>query len=95
MVFGQDVGAMIEARNAREWEDQENRPELDCYGVYYKLGAALDCVSDAGGILAKAEKQADGFPVAHRIGALADDVANLTDAIERIRKELMREVKSA
>ena len=29
MTFGQDLDAMIEARNAREWEEQNAEPEAD------------------------------------------------------------------
>lgn len=95
MMFGQDIGAMIEARNAREWEEANREPEMDPEAVDLSLGDALSELTDACGDLAMAAAEAEGFPYAARIMSLFADLETIQDEITSLRARISEEVKSA
>lgn len=88
MTFGQDLDAMIAARNAREWEDQNAEPEMDVCGCVSQLGYAWDKMCEAYDHLAEADGMAEGFPAEHRIQSVLDTLENLKDEIRKIQREV-------
>ena len=91
MTFGQDLDAMIEARNARELEEQNEEPEMDAGGVASELGYAWDELEKGYSRLAEACGRAEGFPAEYKIQSLIDRLENLQNEI----RDLKREVQSA
>lgn len=88
MTFGQDLDAMIEARNAREWEEQNAEPEMDVCGVDSQLGYAWDEMEKAYNHLAEAIGIVEDFPVEHKIQSVLDELENLQNEIRKIQREV-------
>lgn len=81
LTFGQDLDAMIEARNAREWEEQNAEPVMDVEDVVYWLGIGQDELKDGIAALGTAAQDADGFPAHARIMSLIGDIITIRDEI--------------
>ena len=88
-MFGQDLDAMIEARNEQEWEDQ-NKEELPASGILEELGSAWDRVSEAFDHLAEAVGLAEGFPIECRIESVMNDLEDLQNEISKLKREVRR-----
>ena len=93
-MFGQDVGAMYEARCAREWEELNKEPEADYETINSELSYAVDGLKDACTALEQARKFAEGVPVEHRINSVQMTVESLQEEITSLMARL-KEVKSA
>ena len=91
MYFGQDIDAMIEARNAREWEEQNKVAEPDYAEIEMHISDALDYLRVA---LADAMVEAKDSPEEARIRSLVDDIESLQNDAASMRAR-MKEVKSA
>jgi hypothetical protein len=91
----QDVDAMIEARNAREWEELNEVKELDASEVLLDLDYALDHIQSAKKDLGDAMNEADGFPIKYRIESIFDVLDTLEVEINTLMENLKKEVKSA
>ena len=94
-MFGQDIGAMIEARNAREWEEQNTFVEIDYAEVDTGLEDALDSVKTAYQAIADAANEAEGSPEAYRIRSLLGDLDVIRDDLISLRAMIQKEVKTA
>lgn len=88
MTFGQDLDAMIEARRAMEWEEENAEPEMDVCGVESELGYAWDELEKGYDRLAEACGKAEGFPAEHKIQSLIDRLEKLQNEIRDLRKEV-------
>ena len=88
LTFGQDLDAMIEARNAREWEEQNAEPEMDVCGVASELGYAWDELEKGYSRLAEACGKAEGFPAEYKIQSLIDRLEDLQDEIRELKREV-------
>ena len=67
MYVEQDVGAMIEARNAREWEELNTFIEPDFEEIDLDMGDALDNLTEACKALADAAKELEYHPYEYRV----------------------------
>ena len=94
LTFGQDLDAMIEARNAAEWEEINEEPVLDREEVCERLNGALDSLKDVFIEIGGALSETGGFSVHSQVSSIWDDLElvqdDLTSLIARIK-----EVKSA
>ena len=89
MMFGQDVSAMIEARNAREWEELNEEPELlPVSDVEKHLGEAFRLLNESYDRIAKAADYAKDFPLEAKLDSILHDLENLTNDIEKYRREV-------
>ena len=95
MMFGQDVAAMVEARNAREWEELNEEPVLDTEEVMYQLAGVEDDFSNAKYDLGEAIKLAEGFPLKYQIESIMDDLNRLNDDIISLKARIKEEVKAS
>ena len=94
MYFGQDIDAMIEARNAREWEEQNKVAEPDYAEIEMHISDALDYLRETMMALADAMVEAKDSPEEARIRSLVDDIESLQNDAASMRAR-MKEVKSA
>lgn len=94
MYFGQDIDAMIEARNAQAWEELNQEPILDTEDVMYQLSGVEDDLKNAMFDLGEAVKAAEGFPVEYRIKSIMDDINRLNDEVISLKARIKEEVKS-
>ena len=94
MYVEQDVGAMIEARNAREWEELNTFIEPDFEEIDLDMGDALDNLTEACKALADAAKELEYHPYEYRVRSLFSDLESIQDDITSLRARL-KEVKSA
>lgn len=94
LTFGQDLDAMIEARNAAEWEEINEEPVLDREEVCERLNGALDSLKDVFIEIGGALSETGGFSVHSQVSSIWNDLElvqdDLTSLIARIK-----EVKSA
>lgn len=90
-----DLDAMYEADLARDWEEQNKEPEIDRFGIYYQLGYAWDELSEVVSNLAEAAGLAEGHPYADRIISFQNDVEEVQKDLQKIRDQLMKEVRTA
>jgi hypothetical protein len=88
MEFGQDVGAMIEARNAQEWEELNAEPEIPVYLIDSELWNAWCECSDANDRLAWACEYAKGHPFEDKVLSLMDEIEKIQDAIKKLQEEV-------
>lgn len=95
MYFGQDVGAMIEARNAREWEAQNTFIAPDYKEIDTELEDALESLKTAYQAIADAAREAEGIPGEYRISSLLGDIDVIRDDITSLKARLREEAKSA
>lgn len=88
MMFGQDVSAMIEARNAMEWEELNEEPEMPVSDVDSQLGEAFRLLNESYDRIAKAADYAKDFPLEAKLDSILHDLENLTNDIEKYRREV-------
>lgn len=86
--LGQDVGAMVEARNAREWEEQSREPKIDICGVNSELGYAWDALEKGYNRLSEACGLAEGAPMEYRIQSVLNRLEDLQNEIRALQKEV-------
>lgn len=94
-MFGQDLDAMIEARNAREWEELNAFAEIDYAEIDTELEDALDSLKDSYQAIADAANEAEGSPDAYKIRSLLGDLDVIRDDLISLRANLKKEVRSA
>ena len=87
-MFGQDLDAMIEARNAREWEEQNAEPEMPVGDVEAHLSAAIRLLNEAYDKIAAAANSADGFPMADKLDSILYDLENIQNDVEKYQREV-------
>ncbi len=87
-VLGQNVSAMIEARNAREWEEQSREPKIDICGVNSELGYAWDALEKGYNRLSEACGLAEGAPMEYRIQSVLNRLEDLQNEIRALQKEV-------
>lgn len=90
-----DLDAMYEADLARDWEEQNKEPEIDRSGIFDQLGYAWDELSEVVSNLAEAAGLAEGHPYADRIISFQNDVEEVQRDLQKIRDQLMKEVRTA
>lgn len=90
-----DLDAMYEADLAQDWEEQNREPEINRFGIFNQLGYAWDELSEVISNLAEAAGLAEGHPYADRIISFQNDVEEVQRDLQKIRDQLMKEVKSA
>ena len=94
-MVGQDLDAMIEARNAREWEELNAFAEIDYAEIDTELEDALDSLKDTYQALADSANEAEGSPDAYKIRSLLGDLDVIRDDLISLRANLKKEVRSA
>ena len=94
-MFGQDLDAMIEARNAREWEELNAFAEIDYAEIDTELEDALDSLKDSYQAIADAANEAEGSPDAYKIRSLLGDLDVIRDDLISLIANLKKEVRSA
>ena len=88
-MFGQDIDAMIEARNAREWEEENEAPEIQVSRIASCLGYGWGYISDAiNDHLAEACDLAEDTPVWAKIQSVIDRLEGIQEEIKTIQKEV-------
>ena len=91
MTFGQDLDAMIDARNAREWEEENEEPEIDISRIVSCLGYAWGNISDAiNDWLADACDIAEGIPAGAKIQSIIDRLEDIQEEIKTLQREVER-----
>ena len=95
MTFGQDLDAMIEARNAREWEEQNTFAEIDYAEIDTGLEDALDSLGDTYQAIADAANEAEGSPDAFKIRSLLGDLEVIRDDLISLRAMIQKGAKPA
>jgi len=95
MYFGQNLDAMIEARNAREWEELNKTVKPNYTEIDEGLDEALDGLKDTYQAIADAALEANGSPNEYRISALLIDLDNIRDELTSLKNRLREEAKSA
>lgn len=85
-MFGQDLDAMIEARNALEWEEQNW--EMPAGDVEAQLNAAIRLMNEAYDKIAAAADSAEGFPMANKLDSILYDLENLQNELENYQREV-------
>lgn len=93
--LGQDVAAMVEARNAAEWEELNEEPVLDKEEIFYDLTDALDDLLQCLKSIGEAAKVADGFQERHELLSLFDDGETYQTEVENMIAKFKKEVRSA
>lgn len=88
MIFGQDLDAMIEARNAQEWEELNAEPEIPVYLIDSQLWYAWCECSDANDRLAWACEYAKNHPFAAKVESLIDEVEKIQNEIKKLQEEV-------
>ena len=85
----QDIDGMIEARNMREWEDENAEPEIQVSRIASCLGYGWGCLSDAiNDHLAEACDLAEDTPVWAKIQSVIDRLEGIQDEIKTIQREV-------
>ena len=86
--LGQNVSEMIEARNAREWEEQNEENEMDVCGINSELGYAWDDLEKGYDRLAEACGLAEGTPMEDKIQSVINRLEDLQNEIRGLRREV-------
>ena len=79
-----NLDAMIEDRNAQEWEDQNREEPTDTTPAINRMADATYPLHEAIRCLHQAAKLIEGDPEEHRIEALAMDLESVSDDIDRL-----------
>jgi len=95
LTFGQDLDAMIEARNAAEWEEINEEREIDADEIEYQMDECDDDLENALTDLAEAIKAAEGSPEEYRIRSLFSDLEAVRSDVAILKKKILEAVKSA
>lgn len=88
MIGGQDVDMMVESRNAREWEELNEEPEIPVHLIDSELWNAWCECSDANDRLAWACEYAKDHPIAARIESLMDGIETIQAEIKKLQEEV-------
>lgn len=92
LIFGQDLDAMIEARNSAEWEEINEEPELDTEDVAEELTDALDDLLQCMKHIGTAANTAKGFPVWDDLMELFDGLEPYQTDVETLRDRIKKGV---
>ena len=91
----QNVDAMIETRNAREWERQNPDPFPFYRAAVDQMGNAYTELSNAIKYLSEASEAIDGYTDSYRIDSVREALEGLQDEVERLQQKFKREVKAS
>ena len=91
-MFGQDLDAMVEARNAQEWEEINEEPEVpvslidsELYDAWCEMSEAYDRMAWA---CEYADKNQSSRAIYNKILSVMNDLENLQGEIEKMRREV-------
>ena len=82
------LDSMIEARNAQEWEDLNQEPEVDAGMAVEFLGYALGDLETVVSEIGEAAGAMKGDPMEYRILSLLEDIGRVQDDMTSMRARL-------
>jgi len=95
LTFGQDLDAMIEARNSAEWEEITEVVQPDADEIEYQMNECDDDLANALTDLAEAIKAAEGSPEENRIRSIFSDLESVRNDVAILKQKILKAVKSA
>jgi hypothetical protein len=95
LTFGQDLDAMIEARNAAEWEEINEEREIDADEIEYQMDECDDDLENALTDLAEAINAVEGLPEENRIRSIFEDLTSVRNDVAVLKKKILEAVKIA